>query len=182
MRKVILQMSMTLDGYVAGPKGEMDWVFSSSTQTTRDYIDDLLKGSDHILLGKGMAPGFLDYWPKDKTVLGEKINKLPKTIFSKTLDKVEWPDVTVAKDIASEISRLKSEPGKNLILYGGAGLVQSFINLNLIDEYHLLMVPIILGKGLPLFANIQSERKLNLVKTTTSETGVVVFHYEPKRD
>ena len=182
MRKVVLQMSMTLDGYVADPNGKMDWVFSSSTKTTRDYIDNLLNGADHILLGRGMAPGFLDYWPKDTTEFGAKINRLPSTIFSKTLDKVEWPNVTVVKDIASEISRLKSEPGKNLILYGGASLVQSFINLNLIDEYHLLVAPLILGKGLSLFANIQSERKLKLVKTTTSKLGVVVFHYEPKRD
>jgi dihydrofolate reductase len=175
-------MSMTLDGFVADQNGKMDWIFSSSTQTTRDYIDDLLNKADHILLGRGMSAGFLDYWPTDKTEFGAKINRLPSTVFSKTLDKVEWPNVTVAKDIASEIARLKSEPGKNLILYGGASLVQSFINLNLIDEYHLLVGPLILGKGLSLFANIQSERKLNLVKTTTSETGVVVFHYEPKRD
>src|ERR1700722_10098944 len=110
MRKVVLQMSITLDGFVADPNGKMDWVFSSSTKTTRDYIDDLLNKSDHILLGRNMSKDFLDYWPTDKTELGTKINRLPKTIFSKTLGKIEWPNVTVAKDIASEISRLKSEP------------------------------------------------------------------------
>ena len=181
MRKVVLQMAMTLDGMVAGPDSEMDWLFSHSDNTSRAYIDNLLNNSDHILIGRNMAPGFLDYWPTDKTEFGAKINKLPKTIFSKTLDKAEWPNVTVAKDITSEIARLKSEPGKNLILYGGAGLVQSFINLNLIDEYNLVVVPIILGKGLPLFANLKSSTKLNLVKTTNNTLGVVIFHYEPDR-
>ena len=182
MRKVVFQMSITLDGFVAGPNGEMDWLFSASDKTSRDYVDNLLNQSDHILLGRNMAPGFLDYWPKDTTEFGAKINRLPKTIFSKTLDKVEGPDVTVAKDIASEIAKLKSEPGKNLILYGGASLAQSFINLNLIDEYHILVMPIILGKGLPLFANLKSSTKLKLVKTTNNTLGVVVFHYEPVRD
>ncbi len=181
MRKVVLQMAITLDGFVAGPDGEMDWLFSASDEISKAYVDDLLNKSDHILIGRNMAPGFLDYWPKDESEFGAKINRLPKTIFSKTLDKVEWPDVTVAKDIASEIARLKSEPGKNLILYGGAGLVQSFINLNMIDEYHLVVVPVILGKGLPLFANLKSSTKLKLIKTTTNSFGIVIFNYEPER-
>ena len=181
MRKVVMQMAITLDGFVAGPNGEMDWLFSASDEKSRAYIDDLLNKSDHILLGRNMAPGFLDYWPKDKTELGAKINKLPKTIFSKTLNKVEWPDVTVAKDIVSEIARLKSEPGKNLILYGGASLVQSFINLNLIDEYHFVVVPIIIGKGLPLLANLKSTTKLKLAKTTANSLGIVILNYEPDK-
>ena len=180
MRKVILQMWMTLDGLVAGPNGDLDWIFSGpSDKTTQDYAYDLLNKSDQILLGRGMSKEFLDYWPKDKTEFGAIINKLPKIVFSKTPHKVEWPNVTIAKDIASEISRLKSQPGKNLILYGGAGLVQSFINLKLIDEYHLMVAPIILGKGLPLFANMHSSTKLNLVKTTNSKSGAVILHYEP---
>jgi|SRR6185437_16929838 len=193
MRKVVLQMTMTLDGLVAGPHGEMDWVFSSSDKTTQDYAHDLLDGSDQILLGRGMAKEFLDYWPtheltneidkkSDIKTFAGKINILPKVIFSKTLDKAEWPKVTIAKDIASEISRLKSQPGKNLILYGGAGLVHSFIDLNMIDEYHLMVAPIILGKGLSLFANLKSSRKLYLIKTTNSKTGVVILHYEPAKE
>ena len=179
MRKVILQMYTSIDGFVAGPNGELDWMFANIGTESESPADELLNSSDLILLGRGMAKGFLDYWPNDKTEFGEKINTLPKIVFSKTLTSMEYPNVTVASNIEEKIQEEKGKPGKNLILYGGCGLVTSFAKLGLIDEYYLMTVPVILGNGLHLFEGIDM-KVLKLVTSKASPSGVIVNHYEKK--
>jgi len=179
MRKVILQMYTSLDGFVAGPNHEMDWIFSNVGDESDSPAMRLLDASDVILLGRGMAKDFLDYWPKDKTEFADKINALPKIVFSKTISEMPYENVTVASDIEDEINKQKSQSGKNLILYGGCGLVTSFTKLNLIDEYHLMTVPVILGKGLHLFEGTD-RINLKLISTKASSTGIIINHYEPK--
>jgi dihydrofolate reductase len=144
MRKVILQLYVSLNGYISGPNGEQEWIFEAADDTCGQYADELLNSSDIILLGRILSKVFLDYWPTDTTVFGQKINKLPKIIFSKSLSTVEWPDVKIVRDIEKEIRELKNQHGKNLILYGGASISQSFMKLGLIDEYHLFVVPVVL--------------------------------------
>ena len=136
---------MSLDGYVAGPAGEMDRIFTHSNEVSGGYVHTLLNQSDVIFLGRKMAKEFLNYRPKETHPFAERINALPKVVFSKTRDTAERENVTVSKDISATVAELKQQPGKNLILYGGAHLAQSFMNLGLIDEYHLLIIPIILG-------------------------------------
>lgn len=177
MRKVILQMYTSIDGFVAGPNGELDWMFANIGGESESPADRLLDSSDLILLGRGMSKGFLDYWPNDKTEFGARINQLPKIIFSKTLQKVEWENVTISNDIEKEITKQKKQEGKNLILYGGCGLVTSFAKLGLIDEYYLMTVPVLLGNGLHLFKGIDM-KVLKLVKSNASASGVIVNHYE----
>lgn len=179
MTKVILQMYTSMDGYVAGPNGEMDWIFSNTGNESESPAGRLLDSSDLILLGRGMAKGFLDYWPNDTSEFGAKINVLPKIVFSKTISSMEYPNVTVASDIEGEIKKQKSKEGKNLILYGGSGLVTSFAKLGLIDEYHLMTIPVILGSGLHLFEGVK-QIDLKLVNSKASSTGVIVNHYEKK--
>jgi dihydrofolate reductase len=179
MRKVILQMYTSIDGYVAGPNGELDWMFANIGGESESPADELLNSSDLILLGRGMAKGFLDYWPNDKTEFGAKINTLPKIVFSKTITSMDYPNVTVVADIVEEIKNQKSQEGKNLILYGGCGLVTSFAKLGLIDEYHLMTIPVILGSGLHLFEGVK-QIDLKLVSSKVSSTGIIVNHYEPK--
>lgn len=179
MRKVILQMYTSLDGFVAGPNHEMDWIFSNIGNETDSPAMGLLDSSDVILLGRGMAKGFLDYWPNDKTEFADKINALPKIVFSQTINEMPYEKVTVASNIEEEIKKQKSLPGKNLILYGGCGLVTSFAKLGLIDEYHLMIVPVILGKGLHLFDGCD-RINLKLISSKVSSTGIIINHYEPK--
>lgn len=180
MRKVILQMYMTLDGFIAGPNGEQDWIFNVADEECGKYADELINTADIILLGRGLAKVFLDYWPTDTSEFAQKINKLPKIVFSKTLKKVEWPNVRLIKEnIAEEIAKIKQQPGKNLILYGGANIVQTFMKLDLIDEYHIFVAPIVLGSGLSLF-KIDEKINLKLVKSKSSNSGVVMLHYQPK--
>ncbi|MBS1492372.1 MAG: dihydrofolate reductase family protein [Bacteroidetes bacterium] len=179
MRKVILQMYTSIDGYVAGPNGELDWMFANVGTESGSPAAELLDSSDLILLGRGMAKGFLDYWPNDTSEFAEKINALPKIVFSKTLTSMEYPDVTVSANIEEEIKKQKAKDGKNLILYGGCGLVTSFAKAGLIDEYYLMTVPVILGNGLHLFKGIDM-KVLKLVKSKASPSGVIVNHYEKK--
>lgn len=179
MRKVILQMYISIDGYVAGPNGELDWMFANVGTESESPADELLNSSDLILLGRGMAKGFLDYWPNDKTEFGEKINSLQKIVFSKTITSMDYPNVSVVPDIEEEIKKQKAKEGKNLILYGGCGLVTSFAKLGLIDEYYLMTVPVILGSGLHLFEGIDM-KVLKLVKSKAAPSGVIVNHYEKK--
>lgn len=179
MRKVILQMYTSMDGFVAGPNGELDWMFANVGAESESPADELLNSSDLILLGRGMSKGFLDYWPNDKTEFGAKINAMPKVVFSKTLTSMDYPDVTVEADIEKKIKEEKGKPGKNLILYGGCGLVTSFAKSDLIDEYYLMTVPVILGNGLHLFKGIDM-KVLKLVKSKAAPSGVIINHYEKK--
>ena len=181
MRKVILQMYTSIDGFVAGPNGELDWMFENTGTESESPADRLLDSSDLILLGRGMAKGFLDYWPNDKSEFGAKINALPKVIFSRTMKEtdLEWDNVTIAGDIKEKIEEEQGKPGKNLILYGGCKLVTSFAKLGLIDEYYLMTVPVILGKGLHLFEGIDM-KVIKLVESKASPAGVIVNHYEKK--
>jgi dihydrofolate reductase len=178
MRKVILQIYTSLDGFVCGPNDEMDWIFKVADDVTGSHADKLLNEVDVILLGRGMSKGFLDYWPKDTSDFAKKINALPKIVFSKTLKEMDYPDVTVSNDISGEIAKLKSQPGKNIILYGGAEMAQTFSNLGLIDEYHIMIAPVLIGEGKPLFKGGKQMQELKLVETKTGSRGVVVLHYE----
>lgn len=172
-------MYTSLDGFVAGPNHEMDWIFSNVGDESDSPAARLLDSSDVILLGRGMAQGFLDYWPNDKTEFADKINALPKIVFSKSVKEMPYENVTVANDIGEEIKKQKSQSGKNLMLYGGCGLATSFAKLGLIDEYHLMTVPVILGKGLHLFDGCD-RINLKLISTKASSTGIIINHYEPK--
>jgi dihydrofolate reductase len=154
---------MSLDGFVADQSGKNDWIFSIDEEDCIKYANNLIDSVDLILLGRVLSKEFLDYWPTDFTELGQKINRLPKIIFSKTLKAVDWPNVKIINEnIAEEIALLKDQPGKNIILYGGVGMAQTFMNLDLIDEYHFMVVPVVLANGLPLFGNIHKTQKLKL--------------------
>ena len=128
-----------------------------------------------------MSKEFLDYWPKDTSKFGDEINRLPKVIFSTTMKEsdLQWPNVTIASDIKEKIKEEKGKPGKNLILYGGCGLVTSFAKLDLIDEYYLMTVPVILGEGKHLFEGV-NKKVLKLVESKAAKSGVIINHYQRK--
>jgi dihydrofolate reductase len=186
MRKVILAMQVTLDGFIEGPNGELDWAMKEDKETWK-AVFDLQKSADTLLLGRVMYPGFETYWlsvPTNPSSTRNEIeyarlaDKLQKIVFSKTLEKVKWKTTRIVKDrIAEEIQRMKQQPGKDMVLLGGAGLASTFINLGLIDEYHLIVNPLILGGGKPLFKDVKERHKLKLIKTKILKSGKVVLHY-----
>jgi dihydrofolate reductase len=186
MRKVILAMQVTLDGFIEGPKGEVDWAMKEDEETWK-YVFDVQRSADTLLLGRVMYPGFEKYWlaartnpssTKNEIEYARLADTMQKIVFSKTLKKVEWKTTRIVKDhIAEEIQRMKQQPGKDMVLLGGAGLASSFMNLGLIDEYHLIVNPLILGGGKPLFKDVKERHKLKLINTKTFKSGKVVLHY-----
>ncbi len=187
MRKIILPMNISLDGYVEGPGGAMDW-FPTDDESWQ-YTKEGLARVDTVLLGRVTYQIFTQYWPAaganpssspDEVAFSRWIEQIPKVVFSRTLERVDWKNTRLVKeDIPGEMARLKAQPGKDITLVGGAGIAQSFIRLGLIDEYWLKIIPVVLGGGKMLFKDIQGQLRLQLVNVRNFKAGVVALEYRP---
>ena len=168
MRKVILGLAVSLDSFIEGPNGEYDWCF-----TDQDYgLSTFFKRVDTVFVGRktyemssGMEGG------------GAGFPKFKEYIFSTTLNKVKDGATLINGDIKAQVQEIKKEKGKDIWLFGGAGLTTSLLNLGLIDELSLNVHPVLLGRGKPLFNNIKDRIKLTLVDTKTFSTGLVSLTY-----
>ena len=189
MRNVILYMHVSLDGFTAGPNGEMDWI--ASDDELWDDVMELQSTADAALFGRVNYQGFEDYWrsgavnqasSKPEIEHAQWLNQSTKIVFSRTLDKVDWPNTRIVKDhIAEEIANLKQQPGKNIILFGGADIAAAFMKLGLIDEYRINVNPVVLGRGKPLFQDLHDKINLKLVESKVFKSGVVALHYAADR-
>jgi dihydrofolate reductase len=187
MRKVILSMMMSLDGFIEGPNGEMDWLPPfNDEEKWKDIHEEMwtqLNSTDTILLGRITYQIWEEYWPavaknpssiKNDLKFSQYVDKTQKIVFSKTLKKVNWKNTRlISKNIAEEILKIKEQSGKNIVLAGGANIAQTFMNLRLIDEYIINVHPVILGKGKPLFKNITDRHKLILIGSKIYNSGMV---------
>jgi dihydrofolate reductase len=188
MKKLKLQVQVSLDGFIAGPNGEMDWMTWKMSDNILAHIMELTGSIDTILLGRKMAEGFMTHWasvvqnPEDPShSFGKLMIDTPKVVFTKTLKTSDWVNTTLADGwIADEVNKIKSQGGKDIIVYGGAGFVSSLIREDLIDEYHLFVNPAAIGKGLPIFAQLAGPRQFELVKSIPSESGIVVLVFKTK--
>jgi dihydrofolate reductase len=189
MRKVILAMQITLDGFIGGPNGEMDWV-TISAEMDDTLLPEMMERTDTCLIGRSLYQGFASYWPtapqtnpklsKSEIKFSGWIEQAHKVVFSTTLEKAEWNNSRLVRgDVAAEVMRLKQQPGKDMVIFGGARIAQEFVRLNLVDEYGLLVNPVILGKGLPLFLNVPDQRKLKLISCDAFKAGAVALRYIP---
>lgn len=189
MRKLILQIQISVDGYIADENGNVDWLIWPWTEEwtwdpkLRQYFYDLKDSIDTVLLSRKMAQeGFINHWSQvankssnPQSVFAKKISEAKKIVFSRTLKKSEWDNAVLAKeDFIKEINTLKAQQGKDIIVYGGATFVSSLIDANLIDEFYLFINPTSLGKGLSIF---KDRHKLNLVEARSFECGVAVLKY-----
>jgi dihydrofolate reductase len=149
----------------------------------KNYVREITEPVDCIVLGRKLAQGFIPYWASNVEQEGaDKLNSFKKIIFTKTLDKSEWDKTVLAKgDIVEEVTKLKSEEGKDIIAYGGATFVSALIKQGLIDEFHLLINPTAIGDGMPIFKELLSKQNLTLVKAKSFECGIVVLNYQSKR-
>lgn len=180
---------MTADGFVCGPNGELDWMSFDWGDDIAKYVDDLTDSVDTIILGRKMTPGFMTYWSQvvsDKNnpeyAFGRKMIDTPKIVFTKTLEKSEWENTKLAKgNINEEIKNLKSQNGKDIIVYGGASFVSNLVKEDLIDEYHLFINPAMIGTGMKIFGEIKGKKKLNLIKSIPFDCGIVVLNYDPEK-
>jgi dihydrofolate reductase len=189
VRKIIVSERITLDGFIAGIHGEMDWMEEFFDEALADYESELQKTVDTTLFGRETYQGFESYWPKvaidpssprGMAEYAQQLNAMGKIVFSKTLFHVEWNNSVLLHEIDPvEITKMKQEPGHDLVIYGSASIVQTLTNLDLIDRYQLLVFPIVLGSGKPLFLDISHKVKLSLVNGRTYPSGVMELWYEP---
>jgi dihydrofolate reductase len=186
MRKLKLQMQMTIDGFVAGPKGEQDWIWQGGPDESGfRKIIELADSCDTILLGRKMTREFIDYWenmvdnlPDDPfQPLAQRMVNMRKVVFSHTQTAITGRNLEVENgDLVSAVQALKKEPGKDIMVYGGAGFVSSLIDQNLIDEYFIIRSPVAIGKGLSIF----HERKiLKLESSIIFKNGKELNKYLP---
>jgi dihydrofolate reductase len=185
MRKLKLQMQITVDGFVAGPQGQLDWMTWEMDDKLISFINQLTDTSDTILLGRKMTEGFVKYWehvitepnnPEYSFAL--KMVNIPKIAFSKTVTRVDGRNVRVENGpMVDAVNRLKSENGKDIVVYGGATFVSSLIENKLIDELNLFVNPIAIGEGLRIF---ESRTPLKLTASTSYPSGIVVNTYEER--
>lgn len=179
---------MSVDGFVCGPNGELDWMTFSKDDKNANRVNELTDSSDTILLGRKMTDGFINYWSNveednEDYAFARKMIDIPKVVFSKTVTESKWINTTVANgDIVAEVEKLKNKEGKDIIVYGGASFVGSLIENDLIDEYHIFVNPVAIGKGLSIFGDSYSKLKLKLVKSESYPSGEVELFYERKKD
>ncbi|MFG3438113.1 dihydrofolate reductase family protein [Nonomuraea sp. NPDC047897] len=185
MRTFKLQVQISVDGYMAGPDGEMDWVAGSWTDDLSTYVDELTRTVDCIVLGRRLAEGFIPTWAagpegEDKESI-DWMNDTPKVVISDSLAESPWENAVVAGgDLAETVHRLKAQPGGDIITYGGAMLAAELIGKGLLDELHLFVNPVAIGSGLPVFA-AGARRRLRLVSARPFECGITALHFEPER-
>lgn len=185
MRSVILLMHVSLDGFVAGPNGEMDWIRFDDEQI--DDVAEITASADTALFGRVTYQMMAGYWPtaaddpaasKHDIDHARWVNPAPKLVFSRTLESVEWENARIVRDnMAAEITRLKAQPGKNLLMIGSATTAHTFMQLGLIDEYRINVNPVVLGGGLPLFAGVKQRFDLKRVGAKPYTSGVIGLHY-----
>jgi dihydrofolate reductase len=191
MRKVIASINVSLDSYMSGPNCELDWHFERWGPDLAQSFGEQLSTADTILLGRVTYCAMARYWPQKSQDLGfprediafaDMMNKYTKIVFTKTLTAAAWDNSRLVKgNLQREISKLKRQRGKDMIIYGSGKLITSMIELGgLIDEYVLWVHPVILGEGKPLFKCLSNNLDMKLVKTNTFRSGVVMLTYQPQ--
>jgi dihydrofolate reductase len=185
MRKVIVTEFVTLDGLMSDPNDQMEWVLSTFDDEMGREIAAQQASVDTMLLGRLTYEIFARYWPTATTETEDPatiahMNDTAKVVFSRTLDRVAWANARLVRDgIVDEVRRLKALPGKDIAIVGSASIVQQLANHALVEEYQLLVHPVVLGKGKPLFAEIEDRQHLKLTQADWFKNGVLSLRYEP---
>jgi dihydrofolate reductase len=185
MRKVIASEMISLDGFFAGPKGDLSWHVVD--EEYRRFAVDLLNSADMLVFGRVTYELMVSYWPtetavRDDPVVAEKMNTLPKIVFSRTISNVawgKWGNARLAKeDLREAIAALKQEPGKDLLVLGSGQIVSALARAGLLDEYWLFVAPVVLGSGKPFFQDAHERVRFKLIETQQLRSGVVLLRYQ----
>jgi dihydrofolate reductase len=178
MRRLFVSNVMSLDGFFEGPNGEFDWPVVE--EEFLGYAREMLRSVDTILFGRLTYLHMAAYWPTAaRDEIADQMNNLPKVVFARTLERAEWKNSRLVRgDAAEEVARLKRESGKDLVILGSASLTSSLLQANLIDEYRVILEPVVLGSGHPLFKSIAGRIKMKLTDARVLGTGVVVLYYQ----
>jgi dihydrofolate reductase len=180
MAKLILEMQCSLDGFVCGPRGELDWIFPDvDADYTAWTVERLWRAAAHLMGGvtyRDMAA----HWPVSKEPFAEPMNAIPKIVFSSSIERAEWGETEVfAGDPAEQVARLKRERQGELLAHGGVRFAQTLIRAKLIDEYRFVAHPVALGRGRSVFADLAEPLRLAPVGQTAFKSGVVAIELRP---
>jgi dihydrofolate reductase len=179
MRKIIVQEMVTVDGFFAGPNGEIDWhVVDAEFQ---EYAIAMLNSVDTILFGRITYDIMVNFWPTSAAREAERMNNLSKIVFSRSPVQNLWNDTAkvLSEIVPEDFIKMKQEEGKDIVILGSGQIVSAFTQLGLIDEYRLLVNPVVLGKGKSLFVGLNNRPTFKLVSTKTFNSGNVALCYEP---
>ena len=177
MGKIVVSENVSLDGVVEDPA----WTGPFWNDQLSKLQEDYLFSSDALVLGRVTYEGFAQAWPSMEESTGDfgrKMNSMPKFVASRTLEQGEWNATIIKGELAGEVAKLKDEPGEDLLIYGSGDVVDELTRHGLIDEYRLMVHPVIVGSGKRLFNGLP-QTMLELADTTTTDTGVVVLTYTP---
>jgi dihydrofolate reductase len=173
-------MQVSLDGFVADSTGDLSWMWRAFDKALKDSIVTALGAFDTYLMGRVNYVGQAAQWPTSTDEIASLMNAATKVVFSRTLDRVDWANARLAThDVAEEIAMLRRQPGKDIAVSGGARFAQHVSRLGLIDEYDLIVHPVALGAGLPLFGDGGHPLPLDLIESERFDTGVVRMRYRP---
>jgi dihydrofolate reductase len=193
MRKIIASLAMSVDGFIEGPNGEMDWVMEEDEETWK-YMFEMLSHVDTFILGRKMYPVYEQYWlavladpgailpfsgrvaSNNEITFARLADSTRHVVLSSTLDKVTWKTTRIVRDV-EDIRKMKQKPGKDMYAVGGATPVSSLMNLDLIDELQLLVSPLILGGGIALFKEVKEQQSLKLMQAKPLKSGKVGLIY-----
>jgi dihydrofolate reductase len=205
MRELVLKMSMSVDGFVGGPGGEVDWIFRSTDDGGTRWVMNTLASAGVHIMGSRTFRDMAAFWPTSTQPFAAPMNDIPKVVFTKkgsiheggttgaldsarraqsdepssvSTDRSSWLNPIVASgDLVDEITRLKEQDGAMILAHGGASFAQSLVAADLVDEYRLLVHPVVLGRGLPLFSAVPQPRDLKLMRMTAFAAGTIAKVY-----
>ncbi|KRG13665.1 hypothetical protein ACA30_14270 [Virgibacillus soli] len=182
-RRIILDLAITLDGFIEGKNGEIDWCIMDSEMGFINFLDQI----DTIFYGRKSYDLWGQYSPEFEVSDIEKemwklVHSKEKYVFSRAQKGTDNQAIFISENIPEKVNKLKDKPGKDIWLYGGADLITTFIDLELVDEFRLSVHPVILGEGRPLFINIKQRLNLKLINTRTFSSGVVQLIYRTNKN
>ena len=184
MRKIIVFNQCTVDGYFADMNGDMSWAHNNDAEFDAFVAGNASAGGE-LLFGRITYELMASYWPtpyaiENDPVVAKGMNDLPKVVFSRTLAKASWNNTKLVKSgMAAEIRKMKKEPGKDMVIMGSGSIVSQLAQEGLIDEYQIVVIPVVLGKGRAMFDGIKEKLTLKLIKSRTFRNGNVFLCYEP---
>jgi dihydrofolate reductase len=189
MRRLMVFNQVTLDGYFAGPNGDLSWAHSAPDDAEWNaFVEENATAGGVLVFGRITYEMMASYWPtpdaiKSDPVVAKGMNSLPKVVFSRTLAKVSWNNTKLVRgELAAEVRKMKQEPGKDMVILGSGTIVSQLAQEGLIDEYQIIVNPVVLGKGRTMFDGIKNKLALKLTETRTFGNGNVLLSSEPTRE
>ena len=196
MRKLILGMSVSADGFVCGPDYEVDWLMRTRDSSVKDWIEKSLSEAGVHIMGRRTFEVMAPYWATSSDQLAEPMNKIPKVVFSKgdftsilpfdhsdqklSPHAFTWTNAIIATDLVTDITELKQKEGKPILAHGGVGFAQELVKYGLVDEFRFCVHPVVIGKGISIFGTTPSLIDLQLLSTTAFESGAIINIYNKK--